>query len=95
MYAVLVVVPTYRHYEPMYKWTVCTMCVYISACIYLDVLSDGCLESLRRASCNEKWNGCERGTEKISEWRGVNGVLVGKYLAKFSFSRALAEWLNI
>lgn len=61
----------------------------------MDVLSDGCSESSTRASCREEWNGCERGTEKKSEWRGINGVLVGKYLAKFSFSKALAEWLNI
>lgn len=55
------------------------MCV--NACIYMDMLSDDYLEtsifSLSRVSGNEKWNGCERGTEKTSESRGRKGVSVG------------------
>lgn len=31
---------------------------------------------LLRASGSDRWNGCERGIEKTSEWRGRNGVSV-------------------
>lgn len=53
------------------------------------------VQQVLHAVKSEEWNGCERGTEKTSEWSGINGGLVGKYLAKFSFNKALAEWLNI